>query len=169
MKKYINIKGSICLLFTLFLLCGCGERGKTVPVTKQISFIADIESGGEKYSCRAQAGENGELSLEVLEPAELEGLKINFCGEAVSVEFLGLCYTPSSGNMPLAAAAVRLRNMLLYCSGGSLECRDKVCIYKGRLPDGEYSMLFSPSGLPLSAELSNGSFSVEFKDMRIIS
>lgn len=165
MKKIWIIKKYVCTALIVFLLCSCGGEGGIVPITRQISFTADINSCGESFVCATAIDSEGTMQIEVIEPQSLKGLKFTLNGDKITAEMMGITYTPKTDNMPFGAVSVRLRDILSGCDGKAVFERDGNCEYSGRLPDSEYKIIFSPSGLPLRAELSNGSFSAEFRDM----
>lgn len=167
MKKLLLSKRYLCVCLTLLLLCGCGG-GDVLPVTKQISFTAALEYCGEDYVCSTSVDKNGAMRLEVNEPEALRGLKFTVDGDNITAEMMGLKYTPDTGKMPLGAAALRLYGIFAGCSSVVLSKSAGNCSYEGRLADSEYTVTFSPVGLPLGASLSDGSLSAKFENVTVI-
>lgn len=166
MKKLLHSKRYICVCLIIFLLCSCGG-GNVVPVTRQISFTAAVDYGGERFVCDTSIDKDAVMRLEVSEPESLRGLKFTIDGERVTAEMMGLEYTPDTGKMPFGAVSLRLYGIFSGCAPGGLSENGGNCSFTGRLPDSKYTMIFSPAGLPLSVSLEDGSFSAEFSNVTV--
>lgn len=166
MKRIYYPKLIISVFVFTALLCGCGKK-YVIPVTKQISFTVEAEYNRENYICKVEIDDNMEFKLEFVEPDALKDLKLIQSGEAVTAEMLGLSYALETEKMPVTSVLSELYCIFSDCSGKKLSCGDGNCSYTGRLSWCEYTAVFSPAGLPISAELSDGSMSFNFKDITV--
>ena len=56
----------ISVLILIMFLCGCGSKNKTaVPVTKGVSFTADVTYYNECYTCDVSVDENGVMTANI--------------------------------------------------------------------------------------------------------
>ena len=70
-------KAVISVLMLIVFLCGCGGKNKSAtPVTKGVSFIADVTYYNECYTCDVAVDENGVMTATVTSPEELSGVKL---------------------------------------------------------------------------------------------
>ncbi len=157
------------LIFVSFL-CGCGKSTQTAtPITKGISFTADVTYYNECYTCDVNVDESGIMSAEVTSPDELKGVKLKFDGENVTAEYLGLTYTLKTDTMPLGNVALSIYNAFTDVSENSLlaERDDGNCVIENEINGEKYEFTFSPSGLPLELKIPSKEFKVVFNNVTI--
>lgn len=168
MKKKLSRKNIMSVLMLVFLLCGCGSEVLVTPVTRQISFTAEITYYNECFVCEAAVDENGVMEMTVQSPEALRGLRFTLDGQDTTAELMGLTYTPRSENMPFVAVSRTLYDLLTDCAEQHLEREDGNCVYSGTAGERPFTVTFAPSGLPIKAEIPDDSFTVEFRDMTLL-
>ncbi len=160
------MKKMIALIMVIGLLCGCG--GKMRPaVTKQISFTADITYYNEQFTASAQTDNLGNLTMELLSPEDIAGLKFTICEDETKAQMLGLTYSPDTENMPSAIAASCIYEMLTVAGDMEFKIEDKNGILKGEACDRPFTLTVSAAGYPIEAVIPDDSFTVKFSDVTI--
>lgn len=156
------------LLFSLIIiLCGCGAKKQTRPVTTGISFVADITCRNGNYLCDCTVDRAGDMTVCVRQPQALDGLKITFtCGKA-SAEFLGLKYTPQNDRFPAGAMAQYLYGILQ--SGGTATVKKANGTLSGKVDGRPYTLKISPAGFPLEAEIPDDNCRISFRQVTVLS
>ncbi|MBQ8203743.1 MAG: hypothetical protein IJZ75_05625 [Clostridia bacterium] len=160
----------ISVVILILFLCGCGGSKKTAtPVTKGISFTADVTYYNECYTCEVNVDEAGLMSAEVISPDELKGVKLKFDGENVTAEYLGLTYTLKTDTMPLGNVALSIYKVFtdIANNGLSAEYSEENCLIENKVDGEKYEFCFSPAGLPLSLKIPNKEFLVIFSNVAI--
>lgn len=163
-------KAIISVLIIVSFLCGCGKSTKTAtPVTKGISFTADVTYYNENYTCDVDVNEEGIMTAEVTYPEELKGVSLTFDGENVTAEYLGLTYTLKTDTMPLGNVALSIYKV--FCdvtnNGLSAEYTEENCLIENTVDGEKYEFTFSPSGLPLELKIPSKEFKVVFNNVTI--
>ena len=160
----------ISVLMILMLLCGCSKNTKTsTPVTKGISFTADVTYYNENYTCDVDVNEEGIMSAKVTYPEELKGVSLRFDGETVTAEYLGLTYTLKTDTMPLGNVALSIYKVFTDVTEKGLmaEQNEGNCIIENEVNGEKYEFTFSPSGLPLELKIPDKEFQVVFNNVTI--
>lgn len=166
------MKRTLAVIFILVMvLCGCSEKRKITPQVKNISFVAQITRYNEKISLETTVDSKGNMKAIVLKPDDFKGLQFNFQGDKVTAQFLGLTYTPKTGELSVNHAA-----KIIYDAFRDAEKHSKIsvkdgenCEIEGDTEDMPYILKFSPAGLPLSLELENDDFKAVFSELRVLS
>ncbi len=154
----------ILLLPILFLLlCGCGTQKSISPVTKGISFTADIVYGKETYVCDCSVSAAGKMTFSVKEPEDLNDLTLWFDGDAVTAKYRGLTYTPQTDRLPVGAVAQDLYDIMR--TDRRVTESVKNCVMGGTVGGRSFTLRFSPTGFPLKAEIPDASYSVTFRNV----
>ena len=160
----------ISVLILIMFLCGCGSKNKTaVPVTKGVSFTADVTYYNECYTCDVVVDENGVMTATVTYPEELSGVKLMFDGENVTAEYLGLTYTLKTDTMPLGNVALSIYNVFAHIAENGLtaEQDESNCIIENEIDGEEYEFVFAPSGLPLELKMPDKELNVIFNNVTV--
>lgn len=153
----------------LMLLCACSGERQVTPVTRGISFTAVIRYYNESYECEVEVDDECCAVVKLTEPADLSGLKFICKGESLTAEYLGLSYTPDVESMPSGAVVKTVYGILRDCSAdnASAEEEDGNYSFHGKVDDCAYTVMLAPSGLPLSAQIPDESYTVEFKNVTV--
>lgn len=160
----------ISFLILIIFLCGCGGKNKTtVPVTKGVSFTADVTYYNECYTCDVAVDEKGIMSATVTSPQELSGVKLMFDGENVTAEYLGLTYTLKTDTMPLGNVALSIYNVFAHIAENGLtaEQHESNCIIENEIGGEKYEFIFAPSGLPLELKMPQKELKVIFNNVTL--
>lgn len=87
------MKKILCLIFPFLLFCGCADQSRNIkPVTKGLSFNAEINYYNECYECDVNIAKNGDTEISFTCPKELNGLKIVYSANNTTVDYNGLKY-----------------------------------------------------------------------------
>ena len=165
------MKRAVIPVFILIIfLCGCGGKNKTAtPVTKGVSFTADVTYYNECYTCDVAVDEKGIMSATVTSPEELFGVKLMFDGENVTAEYLGLTYTLKTDTMPLGNVALSIYNVFSHIAENGLtaEQDESNCIIENEIGGEKYEFIFAPSGLPLELKMPQKELRVIFNNVTV--
>lgn len=163
MKKLVII----CITVAV-LLVGCTKKADTKPILNDISFNTDITYYNESYKAFCSIREAGNLSLELKESSEVEGMIYIINEDGVSISYKGLTYTPSSSGL-LSSACTMLYDAFsaALSDSASYEIGKQNCSVSAKTQNGEFIMQFSPSGLPLDLKYVSGIFNAEFSDVTL--
>jgi len=160
------MKKIIFIVLSLILLCGCGDKTVT-PVTRQISFTANITYYNEQFVCETNVDKDGVTQMTVVSPETLKGLSFTVNESGITAEFLGLKYTPKTENMPYSIVTYTVYELLNAAHNRKLELNEKNCILSGKLGERPFTLTVSPAGMLLKAQIPDDSFTVEFFDMTV--
>ncbi len=149
------------LVFSVFL-CSCGEGTK--PVTQNISFKAHITYYDKTYICPTVITGDGSLLSEVEQPEVLSGMRFIYSNGKSVVEYKGMQYD-LKGENEFYGLNDKIRRILSDCSEREIPKGKENFTLLGETAGEKYSVVFSPSGLPLSAEI--GAAKIEFQDMTV--
>ncbi len=157
-----------CVLLFLIVLCGCGGSNTVVPILNNINFTAETECGDAHYAFDVSISDES-TNIKVISPEEIAGLNLNFSDSNVSAEYLGIKYTPNSGNMPDSGVAAVLNDVINYVNQEGLTAvsNENNCCVEGKIGDDEFIFQFSPAGLPLELEIPNKNYTVKFNNVTI--
>lgn len=168
MKKIFAFCLSVILLAWFF--CGCGGKSTAVvPITKGISFTADIKYYNENYKCKVRISEDESFVGEVVSPEEIKGMKITCSKDKMTAEYGGLSYDFKLSSIPLGGVCTAVYEVFKSTwEDGTEVIEDNQNFYiNGETNEYEYKMTVAPTGLPLSLEIPDDSFKVEFSDVTI--
>ena len=108
MKKIISV-----LLFSVLFLCACGgEKINITPVTRCISFTAELTYYNECYEANVTVANNGETDMEIISPDTIKGLAFHFSGDEVTAKYAGLEYKADFKSLPEGVCCARLYEIL---------------------------------------------------------
>lgn len=100
------MKKILCLLISVFFLCSCGAKSNNItPVTKGISFNADISYYNETYTVSVNIADNGDTEISYNSPKELSGLKIIYSGDQITADYNGIKYNTLQESLPQYSAS----------------------------------------------------------------
>lgn len=165
------MKKTLAVIFIIVIvLCGCSEKKKITPKLNNISFVAEITHYNEKITLETSFDSEGNMNAIVLKPEDFKSLEFNFKDDKVTAQFLGLTYTPKTGNLSVNHAA-----RIIYDAFCDAEKHSKItikkgenCEIKGETEGRQYVLKFSPAGLPLSLELKNDGYKAVFNELRVL-
>lgn len=143
------MKKILCLIVPIFLLCGCASKTqKITPVTKGLSFNAQIMHYNEAYECNVNIAKNGDTEVAFSLPENLSGLKVFYSGDSVTAEFKGIKYTALAQSLPQYSVSDTIYNIFSTNYTEVFEKNDSYFVnYSGN--DGEYKMFIGATGLPI--------------------
>lgn len=166
-------KRGLLLLFTwaLILICfvsGCqGETRQSEPVTDGFSCTAEMDYSGQHYVCTLTCPGNGGFTVEMEQPALLEGLAMNWDGEGFVLSYLGLERRLDGSGLPDTAFAAAVRNALQAAGEQILSGTDKGgSVLEGGSDSGDYTLTFSSDGYPDSLSVPGLELEVTFRDFQ---
>lgn len=165
MKKIISLLLTALLVFSL---SGCKSGQSEIrPITKGITFAAEITYYNEYCEGTVSVDENGKMNIEITFPDTVKGLTLTFDGGGIKAEYAGLEYEISS--LPEGIACGRLYEILedTFSEDVKVTADGDESYIAGAAGDSEYRMYLGATGLPISAEDINGTFCVNFKNVTI--
>lgn len=162
-KRFI----AFLIMMLAVFLCSCTEK-EVAPVLDGLRFTANINYYNEKYVSDVSVSDN-RMSFTVLSPEDLSGLKLDFNGDKVTAEYMGLKYEPKTESMPVGNVAQKIYGAIEDVIGkGNLKCKKGNNVeYNGRINGKSYKFTFSPSGLPIGIQMPDDSFSVAFENIKL--
>ncbi len=146
MKKFL------CLIIPIFLLCGCASKIKGItPITKGITFNAQIMYYNEAYECNVNISKNGNTEVSFIAPENLSGLKVFYSGDTVTAEFKGIKYTALAESLPQYSVSDTINNVFSNNYDEVLNKDDSYFVTFNDT-DTEYKMYIGATGLPIKIE-----------------
>ncbi len=166
MKKIISF---LSLIIFLFCLSGCnGAKTGVSPITKGITFKAELTYYNECFAGDVTVNKKGEMTVQITSPESLKDLKLVFKDSGVTAEYLGLRY---ENGLPTGEQIFgRLYEILKATLSKDTEVlkeKDNYII-RGSAEGGKFIMYLGATGLPISAEDTQNGFTVNFKNISII-
>lgn len=166
MKKIISFALIIVLSLTLG---GCFSKTADIrPITKGISFTAELTYYNECCEANVKVSENGKAEAEITSPDTIKGLVFYFDGDAVTARYAGLEYKTDYAALPEGNACIRLYEILKYASGDGISVTaDGDDYYISREGDSRCKLFLGATGLPIKAEDTLNGFTAVFKNVTI--
>lgn len=163
MLKKVFLLSVICIS-----LCGCGTNKTVAPILENISFTAEVEYCGQKFSCETVLLEN-DAKITVLNPEEIKGLVLEYKKGTVSGNFYGVAFVPDADHFPLNSVPQLLYNTVCDIKDNKTNANfnSDNCEIKGMLGGNDYVLIFSPSGLPISLEFSDLELRLQFNNIQL--
>lgn len=171
MKGAKALKKIISFIMITLLLCGCAKQtSKVKPVTSGISFTARITWYNEVFVCTGEISNQTKATFEINEPEDIKELKITCDGDNVTASFKGLQEEYDISKTPFSFICAEVYGALRDTWREDIEVAEKEqqLYIEGRANEKDYKMIIAPTGLPLSLEIPNESFTVIFEDVKII-
>lgn len=166
MKKIITVSFFILLALAL---CGCtGRKTDISPVTRGISFTAELTYYNECYLAEVKIAESGAANFQITSPDTIKGLTFRFEGDSVTAEYLGLEYKTDFQSLPEGNACIRLYEILTDASSEEISVTaDGNNYYISRDGENRYRLYVGATGLPIKAEDTSKGFTALFKNVTI--
>ena len=166
MKKIISV-----LLFSVLFLCACGgEKINITPVTRCISFTAELRYYNECYEANVTVANNGETDMEIISPDTIKGLAFHFSGDEVTAKYAGLEYKADFKSLPEGVCCARLYEILedTFNEDTTVTLEGDSYYIMRDSEDISYKLCLGATGLPISAEEKSTGFTVNFKNVTIL-
>ena len=157
------MKKLLCI-FSLLLLVGCTNPSTVKPITRNLTFSADLTYYNEFYEISGEIDQNGKMIIKISEPENLKDIVFTVTDGNIKADFKGISYNLNSPNQT---------NAILFIYNAFKEEAPKVYennnqfFTKGKFENFEYKMFIGQSGLPLEIIDSSGRFNVIFKNPTI--
>lgn len=160
----------LCVLLAFFNLSGCNTNSEVVPIFTGLRFTAQINYYNENYSCFTEVDAHGDMTVRVVSPDVIEGMVLTLTKSGVTAQYKGITYTPKTESMPVGNVAQILYDIFDDASktAKALSRGNDNCELIGKVKDKKYCFTFSPTGLPLSLEIPDDSFRINFSNVTII-
>lgn len=156
MKKFL------CLIF-LFALVGCTQKADLTPVTRNISFTAEMTYYNEYYEIAVDINKNGDITAAMIHPTELKGLIFTVQGGQTTAEFDGIKISADG----FKTAAIDFIYSAFKSDSPQVYKNENRLFIKGDCDGGQFTMYLSGSGLPLKIEDSADRFEIIIKNIKI--
>ena len=157
------MKKLLCLLLFVPLI-GCTQKTNIKPVTRNISFTAEMAYYNEYYEMSVNIGSSGDMSVSVLQPRELEGLVFNITNGKTTAEYSGI---KIDTNDTYKTAAANFIFSVFKAEKQEVFKNNNRFFTKGKCDGGEYKMYISEAGLPLKILDSADRFEILIKNLTI--
>ncbi len=157
------MKKILCLIF-IMLLVGCTQKTNVKPITRNISFTAEMTYYNEYYEMAVDIKKDGDMTVSMLHPEELQGL--NFCIEngKTTAEYDGI---KMEADDSYKTAATGFIYSVFKTEEQPVFKNDNRFFTKGACDGGEYKMYISEAGLPLKICDSADRFEIIIKNLKI--
>lgn len=158
------MKKILCLFFVL-LLSGCSdaERVDIKPIVRNISFTAEMTFYNEYYELAVDISKNGDTSVTVIHPSELDGLEFKIKDKKVTASLEGITLEVNNHNKTLVDFLYKpfeSENQTVYNN-------DEKFFIRGKCDGGEYTMYITEAGIPLSVCDNADRYEIIIKDFKI--
>ena len=157
------MKKLLCLLLFVPLI-GCAQKTDIKPVTRNISFSAEMTYYNEYYEMAVDIKGNGDMSVSILQPKELEGLIFNIIDGKTTAEFSGIKINTDDN---YKTAAINFISSVFKAEEQTVFENDNRFFTKGICDGGEYKMYISEAGLPLQIVDGGNRFEIIIKNLKI--
>ncbi len=163
MKKVV-----LSVLACLVLLCGCGKSKETAVKLESISFDADITLAAYTCTCSIELSGGGLMSSTLLSPESVEGTTLKYDGEKLTINYMGLEYTPE---MPIEnETANGIINTIFQSAASGGKTAERVgdsLVLEGEVAGYSYSLYVTDEGLPLRLVCEKANLTAEFSNVKI--
>ncbi len=159
------MKRLFSVILVLLLLCGCKEVSKVVPITKGITFSCEATYYNEAYECNCDVQKNGDMTVEFVAPADIEGLKFTFSKNGISVNFKEIEYVSEKIVFENSVASL-IHEALSQTDREVLEDAD-VFYIEGVNNEFEYKLELGATGLPIKITTRPDVAEIVFKKVKI--
>ncbi len=161
------MKRLLLLALGFIFLFGCSKSDNVTPILSNISFTAVIDYNAENFVCECDIQDNA-FCLNVIEPQNINGLKYCLSGTEITAEFSGITYSNSINDFADNSLVVILYNVLNQVKTG-VACvnGDGNYTFTDNLNCGKYTLVFSPSGLPLTLDMPDINLKINFNNVTI--
>lgn len=160
----------ITVLSVVAVFCSCSKAAHITPVTRGISFTAELTYYNESYIALVTVSKNGDTDIAFTAPDTLNGLMLHFSESGVTAKYNGLEYKYDISSVPDGIACSYLYKILNDAAGENAEVTaENDCYYTES--NGEklkYRMYLGATGLPISAKDERTGFCVLFKNVTVL-
>lgn len=166
MKKIICIL--LCLSFLLF--SGCGSKKTEVkPITKNLSFTAEIEHNNNFYTYDAKINNNYEIELKATSNG-LSGLSYHFSGNTLTEKFNKLEHTIDVSSLPDGVIIDFIYSVFSTISKNktTVKFQDNQYFLSDKSDKYCFNMFLGQTGLPLKIEDKENGITVIIKNASLI-
>lgn len=144
MARWVSLVLAVCLICT-----GCAAPN-TAPVVSGFRCQADITYGGASYAGVLDRTDPATATLTLHEPVAMSGLVMQWDGQAVHVQYMGMNMTVDEAELPVGAVIRVLCDTLDACAQGNVTS----ATVEGESACGPYTLCMdASSGLPLELRL----------------
>lgn len=157
-------------IITVFSFSGCAEKRSNIsPLTKGITFTAELTYYNECYESLVSVSQNGDMDIEITAPDTIKGLSFHFDESGVTAKYSGLEYKYDTKALPEGIVCTCLYNIFRDTQkpdAAVIADKDVYCIL-GNTGKTDYKMYVGATGLPISAEDEKSGFKADFKNVTI--
>ncbi len=157
------MKKLFCVAMCLFL-AGCSTSTDIKPVTRGISFTAEMTYYNEYYEMSVDIKHNGNAVISLTHPEELQGLVFNVTNSSLTADFSGIKIETDDS---YKTAAVNFLYSAFKKEEQKVYKNDNRFFTKGECDGGEYTMYIAETGLPLKICDSADRFEIIIKNLKL--
>ena len=160
------------------LLTGCAAGQQTADFSPKLDGAytaeAELEYGsGQTAALTVTRYGKGQWETAFSAPPALEGVVLQFEGDAVTASYKGLQFSVPKSALPAKNMLTLATDALDHAAETQpLPCTaqdDGTYCYAGDAESGSYTLRFSGSGEPLSVEMPSQPFTLRFSSLRVLS
>lgn len=140
------------------------------PVTEGFTCDAVVKYGKMQLSGTLHCPGGSVFSFTVAEPQKLNGLSLNWNGDAFTMSYLGMEWNGDAVGLPDTAFAGAIRNVLNAVSAGRLTGspnQDGKCVIAGGSESGDYKLTVEMDGFPVSLSVPALDLEVTFQNFKV--
>ena len=159
-------KLSIILCFCLFL-CGCSAtNNKITPVSRSVSFNAEINYQSEPFDFFVTINENGETYIENRQ----DGYIIEFLKTSVNFKYGDLVYKTETSALPDDFKLDLIHNIFseISTSKPTVVAKNDEFFIDGETENYKYKVFLGLSGLPLKITEKNNNISIIISNAKVL-
>lgn len=160
------MKRLLAIVIVLIFFIGCAQNVATTPILNNISFIANISYGDSEYVADVLITDNA-LNLNVIAPNELKGLTLNLDKNSVKAKFKGIPIDLEADSLPKVAVYQVMVGVLNDAKQKTAVFDDDNCKVSGDVDGYKYTLIFSPSGLPIELEVEELDLKMKFTNVTV--
>lgn len=167
MKKILTV---LLVITIVFAITGCnGKKTDIVPVTKGISFTAQIDYYNECYECLVTVNDKNDMIIELTSPDTVKGMTFNFKDNDVTVKYNDLQYKYSLDSMPEGVVCSYIYQIFNNTMEDNVDVMsDKDCYYiQGETKNCKYKMILGETGLPIEIKENESGMNVTLKNVSV--
>lgn len=156
----------ISVLLFLLLLVGCGSNTNSAVLNlHNISFLAEVTCNNMAYSVDCCIGTNKDFSATVVSPDYLSGITYSLENGNSVFSYEGVRISDIDLLLPDDNFLVLFKEILCTCDGAVFDANKGKNTVIGNIGGNSYSIVASPSGLPISMMIDGIGAKITFKNV----
>ena len=166
LKKRLCVTAIFACAALIFSACSKADSVK--PQLNNITFVADVSYGEEKYTLKSSVASDWTFNARVVSQGETENMQFAISPSGACVSYGDLKFTVEDAALPRENTVQLLYAAIKAAAGENLQKDErKNCSVEGTLYTSRYTFSFSPSGLPLSLVIPDYGYKAVFRNVSV--